>query len=50
MASLLGEVLFEVDGQGPAPSKDFYQLIITQKEVYYYLLQMKCIGIITINK
>nr|XP_055029587.1 F-box only protein 36a [Misgurnus anguillicaudatus]XP_055029588.1 F-box only protein 36a [Misgurnus anguillicaudatus] len=35
MASLLGEVLFEIDGQGPAPSKDFYQLIITQKEVIW---------------
>lgn len=34
MASLLDEILFETAGQGPPPTKDFYQLIITQKEVF----------------
>ncbi|CAM2119565.1 unnamed protein product [Caretta caretta] len=33
MASLLEENLFETRAQAPAPSKDFYQLIVTQKEV-----------------
>ncbi|TMS07823.1 F-box only protein 36 [Larimichthys crocea] len=33
MASLLGEHLLEVTGQAPAPSKDFYQLLVTKKEV-----------------
>ncbi|XP_052008981.1 F-box only protein 36a [Xyrauchen texanus] len=35
MASLLGEVLFEADGQGTAPCKDFYQIIITHNEVIW---------------
>ncbi|XP_051725547.1 F-box only protein 36a [Ctenopharyngodon idella] len=35
MASLLDEILFETAGQGPPPSKDFYQFIITQKEVIW---------------
>lgn len=34
MASLLDEILLETAGQGPPPSKDFYQFIITQKEVF----------------
>lgn len=34
MASLLSEKLFETAGQGPPPNKDFYQLVITQKEVF----------------
>ncbi|XP_054884787.1 F-box only protein 36a isoform X1 [Poeciliopsis prolifica] len=33
MASLLGEKLFEISGQGPAPSKDFYNFVITRNEV-----------------
>ncbi|XP_014885084.1 F-box only protein 36a [Poecilia latipinna] len=33
MASLLGEKLFEISGQGPAPSKDFYNFEITRNEV-----------------
>uniref|UniRef100_A0A8D0H5G1 F-box protein 36 n=1 Tax=Sphenodon punctatus TaxID=8508 RepID=A0A8D0H5G1_SPHPU len=33
MASLLEETLYEMRGQAPAPSKDFYQLIVTQKDV-----------------
>uniref|UniRef100_A0A8C1VZ20 F-box protein 36a n=1 Tax=Cyprinus carpio TaxID=7962 RepID=A0A8C1VZ20_CYPCA len=35
MASLLREILFETAAQGPPPSKDFYQLVITQKEVIW---------------
>ncbi|XP_056621538.1 F-box only protein 36a isoform X2 [Triplophysa dalaica] len=35
MAFLLDEILFETYGQGPSPSKDFYQLVITQKEVIW---------------
>lgn len=34
MASLLDEILFETAGQGPPPSKDYYQFCITQKEVF----------------
>lgn len=34
MASLLREILFETAAQGPPPSKDFYQFVITQKEVF----------------
>lgn len=37
MAFLLDEILFETYGQGPSPSKDFYHLVITQKEVKQYL-------------
>ncbi|XP_067275580.1 F-box only protein 36a [Pseudorasbora parva] len=35
MASLLDEILFETAGQGPPPSKDFYQFFMTQKEVIW---------------
>uniref|UniRef100_A0A3Q0RSQ9 F-box domain-containing protein n=1 Tax=Amphilophus citrinellus TaxID=61819 RepID=A0A3Q0RSQ9_AMPCI len=35
MASLLGERLFEISGQGPSPPKDFFQLVITKNEVTY---------------
>ncbi|KAK1162590.1 F-box only protein 36-like [Acipenser oxyrinchus oxyrinchus] len=35
MASLIGETVFECNGQAPAPSKDFYQLVITKKEVIW---------------
>ncbi|XP_060623801.2 F-box only protein 36 [Anolis sagrei] len=35
MASLLSDTLFEARGQAPAPSKDFYQLIVTKKEVIF---------------
>ena len=30
MASWLPETLFEIVGQGPAPSKDYYQLLVTR--------------------
>ncbi|MBN3292674.1 FBX36 protein, partial [Polypterus senegalus] len=33
MASLLSETLFDVSGQAPSPSKDFYQLIVTKTDV-----------------
>ncbi|ERE85704.1 thiamine pyrophosphate carrier-like protein [Cricetulus griseus] len=32
MASWLPDTLFEIVGQGPAPSKDYYQLLITQTQ------------------
>ncbi|XP_076844915.1 F-box only protein 36a [Brachyhypopomus gauderio] len=35
MASLLKEVLFETNGQGQSPSKDFFQLVITKSEVIW---------------
>ncbi|XP_044288858.1 F-box only protein 36 [Varanus komodoensis] len=35
MASLLAGTLFEARGQAPAPSKDFYQLMVTRKEVIF---------------
>ncbi|XP_066475846.1 F-box only protein 36 [Tiliqua scincoides] len=35
MASLLPETLFEARGQAPAPSKDFYQVLVTRKEVIF---------------
>ncbi|KAL0972954.1 hypothetical protein UPYG_G00196940 [Umbra pygmaea] len=35
MASLLGEILFEIDGQGPAPTKDFFHLIVSKTEVIW---------------
>ncbi|XP_018423853.1 PREDICTED: F-box only protein 36 [Nanorana parkeri] len=35
MAALLPEILFECDGQAPAPSKDFYQLQVTRSEVIW---------------
>lgn len=33
MASLLGETLFELSGQGPAPMKDYFHFAITPTEV-----------------
>uniref|UniRef100_UPI0037E6F9E4 F-box only protein 36a n=1 Tax=Semicossyphus pulcher TaxID=241346 RepID=UPI0037E6F9E4 len=33
MASLLGEQLFQISGQGPPPPKDFFQLVISKNEV-----------------
>ncbi|XP_040032516.1 F-box only protein 36a [Gasterosteus aculeatus] len=35
MASLLGEHLFQISGQGPPPQKDFFQLLITNIEVIW---------------
>ncbi|XP_061576507.1 F-box only protein 36a [Cololabis saira] len=35
MASLLGEQLFKINGQGPPPSKDFFQLVITRNQVVW---------------
>uniref|UniRef100_A0A8D0DSA1 F-box protein 36 n=1 Tax=Salvator merianae TaxID=96440 RepID=A0A8D0DSA1_SALMN len=35
MASLLADILFEARGQAPPPSKDFYQLVVTRKEVIF---------------
>ncbi|XP_041919213.1 F-box only protein 36a [Alosa sapidissima] len=35
MASLLGSTLFEITGQGPSPTKDFFQLLITKTEVIW---------------
>nr|KAF6353227.1 F-box protein 36 [Pipistrellus kuhlii] len=35
MASWLPETLFEILGQGPAPSKDYYQLLITRSQVIF---------------
>ncbi|KPP70792.1 hypothetical protein Z043_110347, partial [Scleropages formosus] len=35
MASLLRETLFEISDQGPAPSKDFYTLVVTRREVIW---------------
>uniref|UniRef100_A0A3B4A7D0 F-box domain-containing protein n=1 Tax=Periophthalmus magnuspinnatus TaxID=409849 RepID=A0A3B4A7D0_9GOBI len=35
MASLLGEQLYEITGQGLPPEKDFFQLIISQNEVIW---------------
>ncbi|XP_017163765.1 F-box only protein 36a [Poecilia reticulata] len=47
MASLLGEKLFEISGQGPAPSKDFYNFVITRNEV---ILNMWTISLRRENK
>lgn len=33
MASLLPDKLFEARGQAPAPSKDFYQVLVTRSQV-----------------
>ncbi|KAE8625532.1 hypothetical protein XENTR_v10006308 [Xenopus tropicalis] len=33
MASLLQDILYEVQGQAPAPNKDFHHLIITKTQV-----------------
>ncbi|XP_062408498.1 F-box only protein 36a isoform X1 [Sardina pilchardus] len=35
MASLLGSTVFEITGQGPSPTKDFFQLVITKTEVIW---------------
>ncbi|XP_027253217.1 F-box only protein 36 isoform X3 [Cricetulus griseus] len=35
MASWLPDTLFEIVGQGPAPSKDYYQLLITQTQIIF---------------
>uniref|UniRef100_A0AAA9SP70 F-box protein 36 n=1 Tax=Bos taurus TaxID=9913 RepID=A0AAA9SP70_BOVIN len=35
MASWLPETLFEIVGQGPAPSKDYYQLLVTRFQVIF---------------
>ncbi|KAL0966841.1 hypothetical protein UPYG_G00300790 [Umbra pygmaea] len=35
MASLLGNSLFEISGQGPAPNKDFFHFSITQTDVIW---------------
>uniref|UniRef100_A0A8C3VZV1 F-box protein 36 n=1 Tax=Catagonus wagneri TaxID=51154 RepID=A0A8C3VZV1_9CETA len=35
MASWLPETLFEIVGQGPAPSKDYYQLLVTRTQVIF---------------
>ncbi|XP_026224123.1 F-box only protein 36a isoform X2 [Anabas testudineus] len=48
MASLLGEELFQISGQGPPPQKDFFQLVITKNEVIWrewkISLQLDCRG------
>ncbi|XP_066454276.1 F-box only protein 36 [Eleutherodactylus coqui] len=33
MATLLPEILYECSGQAPAPSKDFYQILVSRSEV-----------------
>ncbi|XP_033085849.1 F-box only protein 36 isoform X2 [Trachypithecus francoisi] len=35
MASWLPETLFETVGQGPPPSKDYYQLLVTRTQVIF---------------
>ncbi|KAM7104456.1 F-box only protein 36 isoform 1-T1 [Molossus nigricans] len=35
MASWLPETLFEIVGQGPAPSKDYHQLLVTRSQVIF---------------
>ncbi|XP_016429299.1 F-box only protein 36-like [Sinocyclocheilus rhinocerous] len=35
MASLLGETLFEISGQGPAPIKDYFHFAITKSQVIW---------------
>ncbi|CAB1348764.1 unnamed protein product [Coregonus sp. 'balchen'] len=35
MASLLGKKVFEINGQGPPPTKDFFQLTVTKTEVIW---------------
>ncbi|XP_040838712.1 F-box only protein 36 [Ochotona curzoniae] len=35
MASWLPETLFEIVGQGPAPSKDYYQLLVTRSQLIF---------------
>ncbi|KAJ8011164.1 hypothetical protein DPEC_G00055330 [Dallia pectoralis] len=37
MASLLGKSLFEINGQCPAPNKDFFQFSVTKTEVIWRL-------------
>lgn len=50
MAFVLSEILFETAGQGPPPSKDFYQFVITQKEVFRSTLNDDPSGIIIRDK
>ncbi|XP_042081041.1 F-box only protein 36a isoform X1 [Haplochromis burtoni] len=49
MASLLGDRLFEISGQGPPPQKDFFQLVITKNEViltsWRISLRLECRGL-----
>ncbi|KAM8953203.1 F-box only protein 36 [Pelodytes ibericus] len=35
MASLIPEILLEICGQAPAPSKDFFQLVVTRTEMIF---------------
>ncbi|XP_010606419.1 F-box only protein 36 [Fukomys damarensis] len=35
MASWLPETLYETVGQGPAPSKDYYQLLVTRSQIIF---------------
>ncbi|XP_006866855.1 PREDICTED: F-box only protein 36 [Chrysochloris asiatica] len=35
MASWLPDTLFEIVGQGPAPSKDYYQLLVTRSQIIF---------------
>ncbi|XP_008842680.1 F-box only protein 36 [Nannospalax galili] len=35
MASRLPETLFKIVGQGPAPSKDYYQLLVTRSQLLF---------------
>ncbi|XP_004868068.1 F-box only protein 36 [Heterocephalus glaber] len=35
MASWLPETLYETVGQGPAPSKDYYQLLVTHSQIIF---------------
>ncbi|KAM4565918.1 F-box only protein 36a [Odontesthes bonariensis] len=35
MASLLGEQLFQITGQGPPPPKDFFQLVVAKHQVIW---------------
>ncbi|XP_063074889.1 F-box only protein 36b [Engraulis encrasicolus] len=44
MASLLGKTLFEINGQGPAPMKDYFILQITKSEVIWrwWKISLRC--------
>lgn len=35
MSSLLGEQLFEINGQGPPPENDYFQLVISKTQVIF---------------
>nr|XP_045003258.1 F-box only protein 36 [Jaculus jaculus] len=35
MAAWLPDTLFEIVGQGPAPSKDYYQLVVTRSQLIF---------------